>query len=623
MWRPARGIKLNENHANESEAPQEHEGQYREVKLQKLRDLQAAGLDPFLHVRYDRSECTSAVQLMFTQFEGRDVSLAGRLVAKRVHGKAGFADLQDESGRIQLYFKQSNVGDAAFELYKTLDLGDIIGVKGKVFRTRTEQISIEVHEYTLLSKILQMLPEKFHGLTDVDQRYRQRYVDLIVNREVLTRLRNRSKALSEIRRFLDGKGFLEVETPVLHATAGGATAETFKTHWNVLKADYHLRIALELHLKRLIVGGFERVYEIGRVFRNEGVSTRHNPEFTMLELYEAYVDYSDIMKLTEDLVRRLAEAVFKVTEVQYGEYKLDFGKPFAKISFNDAMEKWAGVGLDKLRTLEDVRREAARLEIKLPQDRGYEACLDEIFKERVEPNLIQPTFIFDYPKGLSPLAKSHPDNPELTYRFELFIATMELANSFSELNDPLEQRTRFENQIQDRVPDALLADCLAEKQLFEAGKAEDGTIKLSSKAQQALTQFETLIKWIASNEGNQKSGFETMPESNLVPWLIEFNEALVLTGLHHPRLQAVADGARVIRRIASDYEMPGRRELLSALHRSDEYASAELDEDFLNALEYGMPPTGGLGIGIDRLIMVLSGTPAIREVIAFPQLKNK
>ena len=613
---------MDENQLNGSESPQEHEGDYREIKLQKLRELQEAGRDPFRHVRYDRKECSSAVLMMFTQFDGREVSLSGRLVAKRIHGKAGFADLQDESGRIQLYFKKNIVGDEAFELYKQLDLGDIIGIKGKVFKTRTEQISIEVSEFTLLSKILQTLPEKFHGLTDVDQRYRQRYVDLIVNRDVLTRLRNRSKAISEIRRFLDGKGFLEVETPVLHSTAGGATAETFKTHWNVLKADYHLRIALELHLKRLIVGGFERVYEIGRVFRNEGVSTRHNPEFTMLELYEAYVDYSDIMKLTEELVLRLAEAVFKVREVQYGEYKLDFSKPFARMTFNEAMEKWAGVGLDKLRTLDDVRREAQRLEIKLPEDRGYEACLDEIFKEKVEPNLIQPTFIYDYPKGLSPLAKSHPDNPDLTYRFELFIATMELANSFSELNDPLEQRQRFEEQIQDRVPDALLADCQAEKDLFEAGKSADGSVPLSDKALKALTQFEQLLNWISENEGNEKAGFDSMPDAELVPWLIEFNEALALIGLRHPRLQAVGPGARVIRRIASDYDMPGRKALLAAFERSDEYASAELDEDFLNALEYAMPPTGGLGIGIDRLIMVLSGTPAIREVIAFPQLKG-
>ena len=616
-----RGCKVDENQINGGQ-PQEHEGDYREIKLQKLRELQEAGQDPFRHVRFDRKECSSAVLLMFTQFESREVTLSGRLVAKRVHGKAGFADLQDESGRIQLYFKKDIIGEEAFELYKQLDLGDIIGAKGKVFRTRTEQISIEVTEFTLLSKILQTLPEKFHGLTDVDQRYRQRYVDLIVNREVLTRLRNRSKAISEIRRFLDGKGFLEVETPVLHATAGGATAETFKTHWNALKSDFHLRIALELHLKRLIVGGFERVYEIGRVFRNEGISTRHNPEFTMLELYEAYVDYTDIMKLTEELVMRLAEAVFKIREVQYGDYKLDFSKPFAKITFNEAMEKWAGVGLDKLRTLEDVKREAKRLGIKLPEDRGFEACLDEIFKEKVEPNLIQPTFIYDYPKGLSPLAKSHPDNPELTYRFELFIATMEMANSFSELNDPLEQRERFEEQIRDRVPDALLADCQAEKQLFEEGQA-DGKVLLGEKGQQALEQFERLISWLSSNEGNEKAGWDGMPESGMVPWLIEFNEALALLGLRHPRLQSVSTGVRMLRRIASDYDMPGRKELLAAFERSDEYASAELDEDFLNALEYGMPPTGGLGIGIDRLIMVLSGTPAIREVIAFPQLKGK
>lgn len=489
---------------NNHQPPEPSGRDLREVKLNKLVKLQAAGNDPFHQVRYDRTHCAQEIEAAFEELEGKEVMVAGRVMAKRVHGKAGFADLQDGSGRIQLFVKLDNVGPEVLATFKELDIGDIIGAKGKVMKTRTGQVSIAISEYTLLSKILQTLPEKFHGLTDVDQRYRQRYVDMIVNRDSLDRLVLRSQAVSEIRRFLDNKGFLEVETPMLHAVCGGATAEPFVTHWNVLKADYYLRIAIELHLKRLVTGGIEKVYEIGRVFRNEGVSTRHNPEFTMLELYWAYVDYTDIMKLTEDLVVHLAQNVFKNETVQFGDHEISFKAPFAKMTFNDAMEKWAGVGLDKLKTLEDVEREAKRLELHLPKDGGYEKSLDEIFKEKVEPNLVQPTFIYDYPVGLSPLAKRHPDNADLTYRFELFVATMELANSFSELNDPVDQRARLVGQI-------------AEK----------------------------------------------------------------------------AEGA------------------------------SELDEDFLLSLEYAMPPMGGLGIGVDRLIMLLSGTTAIREVIAFPALRKK
>lgn len=500
----------------------QHEGashhELRSIKLAKLEALRAAGNDPYRHVRWDRTHNCGAIAPGFEQLENQEVILAGRVMSKRDMGKAAFLDIQDESGRVQLYFKKDKLdeqqGDGSFDAAMQLDLGDILGVSGMVFKTRTGQPSIEVRGYELLCKTLETLPEKWHGLTDTEQRFRQRYVDMIVNRESLARLTQRSRAVAEVRRFLDGREFLEVETPVLHAICGGATAEPFVTHWNVLKADYYLRIALELHLKRLIVGGMERVYEIGRVFRNEGVSTRHNPEFTMLELYWAYVDFTDIMQLTEDLVVHLADSVFQAREVTYGDYELKIQAPFAKMTFDEALGRYAGASLKDLLTVEQVRAHGEKLGLHMPKDRGYEKSLDEIFKEKVEPHLVQPTFIYDYPKGLSPLAKSmprdvarekgYPDEVEICYRFELFMATMELANSFSELNDPIDQRERMESQVNDK-----------------------------------------------------------------------------------------AEGI------------------------------AELDEDFLTALEYGMPPTGGLGVGIDRLIMVLSGTPSIREVLAFPQLRSR
>ncbi|MCC7477583.1 lysine--tRNA ligase [bacterium] len=490
----------------------------RSIKLAKLAALREGGRDPYRHVRWDRTHNCGVIAPDFEQLEGSTVVLAGRVMSKRDMGKAAFLDIQDESGRVQLYFKKDKLdeaqGEGSFDAAMQLDLGDILGVRGTVFRTRTGQASVEVQAYELLCKTLETLPEKWHGLTDTEQRFRQRYVDMIVNRESLARLTQRSRAVAEVRRFLDQRDFLEVETPVLHAVCGGATAEPFVTHWNALKADYYLRIALELHLKRLIVGGMERVYEIGRVFRNEGVSTRHNPEFTMLELYWAYVDYSDIMQLTEDLVVHLADNVFQAREVTYGDYALKLEAPFAKMTFNEALGRYAGCTLADLTTLEQVRAQGERLGLHMPREAGYEKSLDEIFKEKVEPHLIQPTFIYDYPKGLSPLAKSmprdiarekgYPDEVEICYRFELFLACMEVANSFSELNDPIDQRARMEAQVADK-----------------------------------------------------------------------------------------AEGI------------------------------AEVDEDFLTALEYGMPPTGGLGVGIDRLVMVLSGTPSIREVLAFPQLRDK
>lgn len=486
----------------------------RQIKLGKLAALRAAGRDPYLQVRFDRTHSAADILRGFEALEGQEVAVAGRLMSKRDMGKAGFGDLQDESGRIQLYFKTDLLGPEAFALFSQLDLGDILGARGTVFKTRTGQVSVQLSEFALLSKILAALPEKFHGLTDIEQRYRQRYVDLIMNREVLERFQRRSAMLREIRNFLDARGFIEVETPILHSVAGGATAEPFVTHWNVLKADYYLRIAIELHLKRLIVGGMEKVYEIGRVFRNEGVSTKHNPEFSMLELYWAYTDYHDILELTQSLVVHLADTVFKTRSIRYGEYELDLTPPFRRMTFDAALREYAGVGLDALRTLDDVRREAERLGLHLPRDGGYEKSLDEIFKEMVEPHLVQPTFVYDYPKGLSPLAKSmsredkiaggYPEDLDLCYRFELFMATMEVANAFSELNDPLDQRARMEAQVADK-----------------------------------------------------------------------------------------AEGI------------------------------SEVDEDFLTALEFAMPPTGGLGIGMDRLMMLLSGTDSIREVLLFPQLRAR
>ncbi len=590
---------------------------YREVKLGKLKAMQDAGQDPFREVRYDRSHCAADIEAGFDELDGKMVTIAGRLVAKRVQGKAGFADLIDESGRIQLYVKQDHVGEAAFELYKKLDLGDILGVTGVVMKTRTGQVTVSVREYKLLAKILQTLPEKWHGLQDADQRMRQRYADVIVNREVFTRLRLRSKAVSEIRRFLDARGFLEVETPMLHPIAGGATAEPFKTYWNALKSDFYLRIAIELHLKRLIVGGLERVYEIGRVFRNEGVSTRHNPEFTMLELYWAYTDYTDIMQLTEDLIVHTADTVFKSREIEYGEYTLNLTTPFKRMKFDEALREYAGCGLDQLKNLEDVKREATRLKIDLPVERGYAHCLDEIFKETVEPHLVQPTFIYDYPAALSPLAKAHPDNPEMTYRFELFIACMELANSFSELNDPLDQRERFTQQINEVIqqywsfiPELRNVESKAEwrkkaEQLGAAGHAQvvklvhayTAPVEIDEKVLSTI-DFDAISKFVFMNRVFSQFSSATrqmVSFESLRPVLEEFCGRFP--------------------------KHPGVRQLEQALDvtRFDQ----RLDDDFLAALEFGMPPTGGLGIGIDRLMMLLSGTPSIREVMWFPQLKQR
>ena len=614
----------------------------RQVKLDKLAALQQAGQDPFQVVRYDHSHDAADIEADFAELEGKEVSVAGRLMAKRVHGKAGFADLADESGRIQLFIKKDNVGDEALAAFKLLDIGDIIGCRGTVMKTRTGQVSIAVTEYTLLTKTLQTLPEKFHGLTDVDQRYRQRYVDLIVNREVLDRLRKRSQAVSAIRRYLDGAGFLEVETPMLHAISGGATAEPFVTHWNVLKADYYLRIAIELHLKRLIVGGFERVYEIGRVFRNEGVSTRHNPEFTMLELYWAYTDYTDIMQLTEDIAHMLARDVFQQEQVTYGEYELDFSQPFRKMKFDDAMKEWAGCGLADLKTLEDVKREAKRLEIELPEDRGYEHCLDEIFKEKVEPNLVQPTFIYDYPVGLSPLAKrmtaedkqksGYPEDLDLTYRFELFAATMELANSFSELNDPVDQRQRLERQIQSKLPDKLVLayNAIWGNADLEEYELSESDYSLFNNVVKNLDVNMEYIKRLAESSGADYHYWEehgdVLPELALLIRAAAVGEVIIRMmpfGCYDERPLSINKLRRPINKATERFKnVDNMKYIEKAILDTEETLSQQLDEDFLTALEYGMPPTGGLGIGIDRLIMILSGTPAIREVIPFPQLRQ-
>jgi len=499
-----------------------------EVKLEKLAALRAGGLEPYGEVRFERDHMAAGITGNFDSLEGKSVSVAGRLMTKRVMGKAGFADLHDKTGRIQLYFTRDDVGYewgegvprpddvaedmpcremTAYQLFKKLDLGDIIGVKGEVFKTKTGEISIRVRKFTLLSKILRTLPEKFHGLTDIEARYRRRYVDLIVNEDVRDRFEKVNRIRSEIRGFLDSRDFLEVETPMLHEVAEGGTAEPFRTHFNALDQDMYMRIAIELHLKRLIVGGLERVFEMSRVFRNEGVDTSHNPEFTMLELYWAYADYTDVMKLTEEMIAHVAESVFGTYDFGFGEHKLSFAPPFARITFADAMRKYASVEMSEVATLDQVVSKAKVLEIELPKKRTYEKVLDEIFKEFVEPNLISPTFVLDYPVELTLLAKRRPDNPRMVYRFELFAAGFEVANSFSEANDPIDQRKRMEEQV--------------------------------------------------------------------------------------AQARAAGDDFRAV------------------------------DEDFLAALEYAMPPNGGLGVGIDRLSMLLTGQTSIREVLLFPQLRRK
>lgn len=477
-----------------------------QIRRDKLSDLQNSGKDPFKITKYQVTAHAAEVIGSFEQLEGTTVSLAGRMMSKRSMGKASFIDISDQSGRVQCYVRLDGVGEEAYSDFKKWDIGDIIGVVGVVFRTNRGEISVKATKITLLSKSLLPLPEKWHGLRDVDIRYRQRYLDLIVNPEVKDTFVKRSRIITEIRRFLDEHRFLEVETPVLHNMAGGASARPFITHHNALNIPMYLRIALELHLKRLIVGGFERVYELGRVFRNEGTDTRHNPEFTLLEFYQAYTDIEGMMNITEQLMRIVSERVLGSSVVTYGEYKIDLGKPFARISMTEAVKQYANVDFNKITTIEEARKVADEHHLEYEDRHKIGDILNIFFDEYVESNLIQPTFITDYPVEISPLAKRSPENSNITERFELFIVGREFANAFSELNDPIDQRGRFEAQVE--------------------------------------------------------------------------------------------------------------------LKKQGDEEACDIDEDFLTALEYGMPPTGGMGMGVDRFVMLLTNNDCIRDVLLFPTMKN-
>lgn len=475
------------------------------VRRDKLAALREAGKDPFVITRYDVTADSASIKNNFEALEGKEVSLAGRIMSRRIMGKASFVGFFDSAGQIQLYIKRDDVGEEDYAAFKKWDIGDIIGVSGFVFKTQTGEISVHARKILLLSKNLIPLPEKFHGLTNTDLRYRQRYLDLIVNPEVKDTFVKRSRIISEIRSFLEARGFLEVETPYLHSQAGGAAARPFITHHNTLDIDLYLRIALELHLKRLIVGGFDRVYEIGRVFRNEGMDTRHNPEFTLLELYQAYTDYEGMMDLTEDMFRHLAKKVLGTAVIPYGEYTIDLESPFARMTMAEAVEKYAGVDFTKIDTIEEARKAADEHHVAYEKRHGVGDILNLFFEEFCEDNLIQPTFITGHPVEISPLAKKNPKDPRYTERFEIFILGREHGNAFSELNDPIDQRERFEHQA-------------------------------AMKAQ-------------------------------------------------------------------GDDEACG------------------VDEDYLTAMEYGMPPTGGLGVGVDRLVMLLTNNASIRDVLLFPTMK--
>lgn len=476
------------------------------VKMQKLADLQEAGKDPFQVMKYDVTHHTTDIKDNFENLEGQTVAIAGRIMTKRVMGKASFINVQDKLGNIQSYIQRDSIGEEEYAGFKKFDLGDIVGIKGEVFKTHAGEISVRANEILLLSKCLQVLPEKFHGLTDTDTRYRQRYVDLMMNPEVKETFIKRSAIIREIRNYLDGEDFIEVETPVLVKNAGGAAARPFMTHHNSLDEDLNLRISLELYLKRLIVGGLERVYEIGRVFRNEGLSVRHNPEFTLLELYQAYTDYNGMMDLTEKLFRTVAKKVLGTTKISYEGIEIDLGKPFERITMVEAVKKYTGIDFDQIKTEEEAKALAKERHVSFEDRHKKGDILSLFFEEFVEEHLIQPTFVIDHPVEISPLTKKKPENPEFTERFELFVTKREMANAYSELNDPIDQRERFVAQ-----------------------------------------------------------------------------EALKAAG--------------------------------------DEEANS-MDEDFLNALAYGMPPTGGIGIGIDRLVMLLTDSSAIRDVLLFPTMKS-
>ena len=476
------------------------------VRREKLADLQANGKDPFQIMKYDVTCHSADIKDNFEAMEGQKVSIAGRIMQKRVMGKASFCNVQDLKGNIQVYVARDSLGEDPYKDFKKYDIGDIVGVKGEVFRTQKGEISVHAEEVILLSKSLQILPEKYHGLTNTDIRYRQRYTDLIMNQDVKETFIKRSKIISEIRKFLDDQGFMEVETPMLVANAGGAAARPFMTHYNALDEDINLRISLELYLKRLIVGGLERVYEIGRVFRNEGVDTRHNPEFTLMELYQAYTDYHGMMDLTEKLYRHVAQAVLGTTKIVYNGVEMDLGKPFERITMVDAVKKYAGVDFDKITTLEEARAVAKEHHVEFEERHKKGDILNLFFEEFVEEHLIQPTFLMDHPVEISPLTKKKPENPDYVERFEFFMNGWEMANAYSELNDPIDQRERFK----------------AQEEQFAQG---------------------------------------------------------------------------------------------------DEEAN-HTDEDFLNALEIGMPPTGGIGFGIDRMVMLMTDSAAIRDVLLFPTMKS-
>lgn len=491
---------------NQNKNQQQDINQLLKVRREKLAALQEAGKDPFQITKFDVTHHSQEVKDHFDTLEGTSVTIAGRMMFKRVMGKASFCNIQDLKGDIQCYVARDSIGEESYTDFKKYDVGDILGIRGEVFRTKTGEKSIHAASVTLLSKSLQILPEKYHGLTDTDTRYRQRYVDLIMNADVKETFVKRSKVLSSIRRYLDAQGFMEVETPILVSNAGGAAARPFETHFNALDEDLKLRISLELYLKRLIVGGMERVYEIGRVFRNEGVDTRHNPEFTLMELYQAYTDYHGMMDLTENLYRYVAKEVTGSEIFIYGEHEMDLSKPFERITMVDAVKKYSGVDFNEIHTLEEARAIAKEKHIAFEERHKKGDILNLFFEEFVEKHLIQPTFVMDHPIEISPLTKKKPDNPEYVERFEFFMNGWEMANAYSELNDPIDQRERFK----------------AQEELLAQGDDEANTT----------------------------------------------------------------------------------------------------DEDFMNALEHGMPPTGGIGFGIDRMVMLLTDSPAIRDVLLFPTMRQ-
>lgn len=481
-------------------------GEQQRIRQEKLKALQEEGNDPFVITKYDQTHHSADIKADFEALEGKTVSVAGRMMSKRVMGKASFCNIQDLKGNIQSYVARDSIGEEEYKAFKKLDIGDIIGIKGEVFKTKTGEISIHASEVTLLSKSLQILPEKFHGLTNTDMRYRQRYIDLIMNQESKQTLINRSKIISAVRKYLDGEGFMEVETPMLVYNAGGAAARPFETHFNALDTDIKLRISLELYLKRLIVGGMERVYEIGRVFRNEGLDTRHNPEFTLMELYQAYTDYHGMMDLTENLYRYVAQEVLGTTKIVFNGIEMDLGKPFERITMLDAVKKYSGVDFNEINTVEEAQAVAKEHHVEFEPHHKKGDILNLFFEEFVEDHLVQPTFVMDHPIEISPLTKKKPEDPNYVERFEFFMNGWEMANAYSELNDPIDQRERFK----------------AQEELLALGDEEANTT----------------------------------------------------------------------------------------------------DEDFLYALELGMPPTGGIGFGIDRMTMLLTDSQAIRDVILFPTMKS-